>query len=59
MLQQQKHGIENTQDIGHNLWASLLEEIKDSDTLTNLKQKINHGKEVLASADYTKFLLLD
>ena len=33
-----KHGIENIQYIGHHLWASLPEEIKDSGTLTNFKQ---------------------
>ena len=51
-----KHGIENIQYIGHHLWASLPEEIKDSGTLINFKQKINHGKEVLASAECVKFL---
>ena len=35
-----KYGIENIQCIGHHLWFSLLEEIKDSGTLTNFKQKI-------------------
>ena len=35
-----KHGIENIKYIGHRLWASLPEEIKDSGTLTNFKQKI-------------------
>ena len=39
-----KYGIENIQYIGHNLWASLLEEIKDSDTLTNFKQKMKSWK---------------
>ena len=34
-----KHRIENIQHIGHQLWVSLPEEIKDSDTLTNFKQK--------------------
>ena len=48
-----KYGIENIQCIGHHFWASLPEEIKDSNTLTN------HGKEVLASMDYAKFLLMD
>ena len=33
-----KYGIEHIQYIGHRLWASLPKEIKDSDTLTNLKQ---------------------
>ena len=54
-----KYGIENIPYIGHNLWASLPEEIKDSDTLTVFKQNINCGKEVLATADCAKFLLLD
>ena len=35
-----KHGIENIQYIGHHLWASLPEEIKDSGILTDFKQKI-------------------
>ena len=39
-----KHGIENIQYIGHHLWASLPEEIKDSVTLTNFKQKIKSWK---------------
>ena len=38
-----KYGIENIQQIGHHLWASLPEEIKDSDTLTNF-QKIKSSK---------------
>ena len=52
-----KHGIENIQYIGHHLWASLPEEIKDSGTLTNYKKKTNHRKEVLASADCVKFCI--
>ena len=39
-----KHGIENTQYLGHHLWASLPEEIKDSGTLTTFKQKIKSWK---------------
>ena len=39
-----KHGMENIQYIGHHLWASLPEEIKDSGTLTNFKQKIASWK---------------
>ena len=39
-----KYGIENIQYKGYNLWASLPEEIKDSDTLTNSKQKIKSWK---------------
>ena len=54
-----KYGIENIQYIGHHLWASIQEEIKDSDPLNNFKKKINHEKEVLASADYAKFSLMD
>ena len=38
-----KHGIANIQYIAHHLWASLPEEVKDSGTLTDFKQKINHG----------------
>ena len=34
-----KHGIEIIQCIGHHLWASLPEEIKDSGTLPVFKQK--------------------
>ena len=52
-----KHGIEHIQYIGHHLWASLPEEITDSGTLTNYKKKINHRKEVLASADCVKFFI--
>ena len=39
-----KYGIENIPYIGHNLWASLPEEIKDSDTLTVFKQNIKSWK---------------
>ena len=38
-------GVETIQYIGHHLWASLLEEIKDSHTLTNAKQRIKSKKE--------------
>ena len=39
-----KHGIENIQYIGHHLLASVPEEIKDSGTLTDFKQKIKSWK---------------
>ena len=39
-----KYGIENIQYIGHNLWASIPDEIKDSGTLINFKQKIKSRK---------------
>ena len=39
-----KHGIENIQYIGHHLWASLPEEIKNSGKLANFKQKIKSLK---------------
>ena len=51
--------IENIQYIGHHLWASLPEEIKDSDTLANFKQNIKSWKEVLASAGSSKYLLME
>ena len=35
-----KYGIANIQYIGHHLWASLPDEIKDSGILINFKQKI-------------------
>ena len=38
------YGFENIQYIGHHLWASLQEEIKDSGTSTNFKQKIKSWK---------------
>ena len=39
-----KYGIENIQHIGHYLWASLPDDIKDSGTLINFKQKIETWK---------------
>ena len=39
-----KHGIENIPYIGHYLWASLPEAIKDSGTLTYSEQKIKSWK---------------
>ena len=39
-----KYGIENIQCIGHHLWASLLDEIKDLGTLINFKQKMKSWK---------------
>ena len=36
-----KYGIENIRCIGHYLWASLPEKVKDSDTLTNFKQNMD------------------
>ena len=33
--------------------------VKDSGTLTNFKQKINHGKKVPASADCRKLLSVE
>ena len=54
-----KYGIESVQYIGHHLWASIPEEIKNTISLTNFKQKINHGKEVLAFAGCTKLLLME
>ena len=39
-----KYEIENIQYIGHHLWASFPEEIKDFGTLTNFKQKIKSWK---------------
>ena len=50
------HGIENIQYRGCHLWSSLPREIKDSNTLAEFKRKINHGMEILASADCAKFL---
>ena len=38
------YGIENIQYIGHYLWTSLLDEIKDLGTLINFKQKIKSWK---------------
>ena len=38
------YGIENIQYIGYHLWASLREEIRNSGTLTNVKQKIKSGR---------------
>ena len=35
-----KYGIENIQYIGHDLWASLSDDIEDSGTLINFTQKI-------------------
>ena len=39
-----KYGIENIQYIGHHLWASLPEAIKDSGTLANFKKKMKVWK---------------
>ena len=39
-----KYGIENVQYIGHHLWASLPDEIKDSGTRINFKQKMKSSK---------------
>ena len=39
-----KYGIENIQYIGHHLWASLPEAIKDFGTLANFKKKIKVWK---------------
>ena len=39
-----EYGIENIQYIGHHLWASLPEEIKDSGKLINFKQKVKSWK---------------
>ena len=39
-----KYGMENIQYIGHHLWASIPDEIKDSGTLINFKQKIKSLK---------------
>ena len=38
------YGSENIQHLGHHLWASLPKDIKDSDTLTNFKQKMKSWK---------------
>ena len=51
------YGIENIQYRGCHLWSSLPSEIKDSNKLAEFKRKINHGNEILASADCAKFLL--
>ena len=43
-VQTAKYGIENIQYIGKHLWDSLPEEIKNSGTRTNFKQKIESWK---------------
>ena len=41
-----KYGVENIQYIGHHLWSSLPEEVKESDRLTNFKRKIISWKKI-------------
>ena len=50
------YGIENIRYIDHHLWASLLNEIKDSCTLMNFKLKSWKGSN--PSADWSKFVLI-
>jgi len=54
-----KYGIENIQYIGHHLWASLPDEIKDLDTLSNLQQKMKSRKGSNPYADCAKFLSME
>ena len=43
-IETEKYGFENIQYLGHHLWASLPEKIKDSGTFNNFKQKIKSWK---------------
>ena len=55
----EKYGIKNIQYIGKRLWASLPEEIKDSDTLTNFKQRIKSWKGSTCICRLCKILIMD
>ena len=49
--------LETIEYRGCLLWSTLPPEIKDSKSLSEFKRKIQNGMEILASADYVKFML--
>ena len=51
------YGLENIEYRGCLLWSTLLEEIKDSRSLSEFQRKLKNWMEILAPADYVKFLL--